>query len=213
MERSRARRLPANAGTGEPEREGLSGAGRRQRAQALARPLLRPPEGQGDGQDDGRHHRRDHRPHRARRHHRHRVITGKTKRVPARGRALPSHRAEQARATRENVLLCAPCMVHAQPTLDKAQSTTDWARDVQDMWCSCSIGRSDDVCARCSNAYQTHTHSFCATYCALSDFDLANAKDVPALLNSYVFFFNIKRCSASLDCKRPVQFRAERGFP
>ena len=45
------------------------------------------------------------------------------------------------------------------------------------------------------------------------DFDLANAKDVPALLNSYVFFFNNNRRSASLDYKSPVQFRTERGFP
>ena len=45
------------------------------------------------------------------------------------------------------------------------------------------------------------------------DFDLANAKDVPALLNSYVFFFNNKRRSASLGYKSPAQFRTERGFP
>ena len=45
------------------------------------------------------------------------------------------------------------------------------------------------------------------------DFDLANAKDVPALLNSYVFFFNNKRRSASLVYKSPAQFRTERGFP
>lgn len=45
------------------------------------------------------------------------------------------------------------------------------------------------------------------------DFDLANAKDVPALLYSHVFFFNNKRRSASLDYKSPVQFRTERGLP
>ena len=60
----------------------FQGQNRSQGAQALARPPLWRPEGQGDGQDDGRHHRRDHRPHRSRRHHRHRVVTGLTKRVP-----------------------------------------------------------------------------------------------------------------------------------
>ena len=44
------------------------------------------------------------------------------------------------------------------------------------------------------------------------DFDLAHAKDVPALLNSYVDFFNNRRPAAALDYKSPVQYKTELGF-
>ena len=44
------------------------------------------------------------------------------------------------------------------------------------------------------------------------DFDLAYAKDVPALLNKYVDFFNNRRPVAALGYKSPVQYRTELGF-
>ena len=44
------------------------------------------------------------------------------------------------------------------------------------------------------------------------DFDLAHAKDVPALLDTYVDFFNNRRPAAALGYKNPVQYRTERGF-
>ena len=44
------------------------------------------------------------------------------------------------------------------------------------------------------------------------DFDLANASDVPTLLDDYVRYFNFQRPAAALGFKSPVQFRTERGF-
>ncbi|MBQ8586143.1 MAG: IS3 family transposase [Butyricicoccus sp.] len=44
------------------------------------------------------------------------------------------------------------------------------------------------------------------------DFDLAHAKDVPALLNKYVDFFNNRRPAAALGYKSPVQYKTELGF-
>lgn len=44
------------------------------------------------------------------------------------------------------------------------------------------------------------------------DFDLAHAKDVPALLDSYVDFFNNRRLAAALGYRSPVQYRTELGF-
>ena len=44
------------------------------------------------------------------------------------------------------------------------------------------------------------------------DFDLAHAKNVPALLDSYVDFFNNRRRAPSLGYKSPVQYRTELGF-
>ena len=45
------------------------------------------------------------------------------------------------------------------------------------------------------------------------DFDLDHTKDVPALLDQYVFFFNNQRWHAALGYKSPVQYRTELGFP
>ena len=44
------------------------------------------------------------------------------------------------------------------------------------------------------------------------DFDLAHAKDVPALLDSYVDFFNNRRRAPSLGYRSPVQYKTELGF-
>ena len=44
------------------------------------------------------------------------------------------------------------------------------------------------------------------------DFDLAHAKDVPALLDMYVDFFNNRRPAAALGYRSPVQYRTELGF-
>ena len=44
------------------------------------------------------------------------------------------------------------------------------------------------------------------------DFDLAHAKNVPALLDSYVYFFNNHRPAAALGYKSPVQYKTELGF-
>ena len=44
------------------------------------------------------------------------------------------------------------------------------------------------------------------------DFDLAHAKDVPALLDTYVDFFNNHRPAAALGYKSPVQYKTELGF-
>ena len=44
------------------------------------------------------------------------------------------------------------------------------------------------------------------------DFDLAHAKDVPALLDTYVDFFNNRRPAAALGYKSPVQYKTELGF-
>lgn len=45
------------------------------------------------------------------------------------------------------------------------------------------------------------------------DFDLAHAKDVPALLDRYVEYFNNRRSAAALGYKSPVQYKTELGFP
>lgn len=44
------------------------------------------------------------------------------------------------------------------------------------------------------------------------DFDLAHAQNVPALLDSYVYFFNHHRPAAALGYKSPVQYKTELGF-
>ncbi|GKI14061.1 transposase [Oscillospiraceae bacterium] len=44
------------------------------------------------------------------------------------------------------------------------------------------------------------------------DFHLASAKNVPALLDSYVHFFNHRRPAAALGYKTPVQFKTDLGF-
>ena len=44
------------------------------------------------------------------------------------------------------------------------------------------------------------------------DFDLAHAKNIPALLDAYVDFFNNQRPAAALGYKSPVQYRTELGF-
>ena len=44
------------------------------------------------------------------------------------------------------------------------------------------------------------------------DFDLAHAKDVPALLNQYVDYYNNRRSAAALGYKSPVQYKTELGF-
>lgn len=44
------------------------------------------------------------------------------------------------------------------------------------------------------------------------DFNLAEAYDVPILLNQYVEYFNNKRPAAALGYKSPVQYKTELGF-
>ena len=44
------------------------------------------------------------------------------------------------------------------------------------------------------------------------DFHLASAKNVPALLDSYVHFFNHRRPAAAFGYKTPVQFKTDLGF-
>ena len=44
------------------------------------------------------------------------------------------------------------------------------------------------------------------------DFDLGHAKDVQALLDDYVVFFNNRRPAAALGYKSPVQYKTELGF-
>ena len=44
------------------------------------------------------------------------------------------------------------------------------------------------------------------------DFDLAHTKDVPALLNQYVDYYNNRRSAAALGYKSPVQYKTELGF-
>lgn len=44
------------------------------------------------------------------------------------------------------------------------------------------------------------------------DFGLATSRNVPALLNAYVDFFNNHRPAAALGYKSPVQYKAELGF-
>ena len=44
------------------------------------------------------------------------------------------------------------------------------------------------------------------------DFALSESKDVPALLNTYVNYFNNYRPAAALGYKSPVQYKTELGF-
>ena len=44
------------------------------------------------------------------------------------------------------------------------------------------------------------------------DFGLAEANDVPALLNEYVEYYNNQRLSSALKYKSPVQYKIEQGF-
>ena len=44
------------------------------------------------------------------------------------------------------------------------------------------------------------------------DFDLANAEDVPELLQRYVEYFNKHRRAYALGYKSPVQYKVELGF-
>ena len=44
------------------------------------------------------------------------------------------------------------------------------------------------------------------------DFDLADATDVPALLDKYVTYYNEERAAYSLNYKSPVQYRIEQGY-
>ena len=44
------------------------------------------------------------------------------------------------------------------------------------------------------------------------DFGLAEAIDVPALLDEYVSYYNNCRPAAALGYKSPVQYKTERGF-
>ena len=44
------------------------------------------------------------------------------------------------------------------------------------------------------------------------DFDLTHAKNVPELLNQYVYYFNNQRLHAALGYKSPVQYKTELGF-
>lgn len=44
------------------------------------------------------------------------------------------------------------------------------------------------------------------------DFGLAEAENVPSLLDRYVHYFNNKRLAAALSYKSPVQYKSEQGF-
>ena len=44
------------------------------------------------------------------------------------------------------------------------------------------------------------------------DFGLAEAENVPTLLDRYVHYFNNKRHAAALGYKSPVQYKSEQGF-
>ena len=44
------------------------------------------------------------------------------------------------------------------------------------------------------------------------DLGLATAKDVPKLLDEYVYYFNYMRPAAALGYKSPVQYKTELGF-
>ena len=45
-----------------------------------------------------------------------------------------------------------------------------------------------------------------------ADFGLATSRDVPDLLNEYVYYFNHNRPAAALGYKSPVQYKTELGF-
>ena len=44
------------------------------------------------------------------------------------------------------------------------------------------------------------------------DFDIYHCKDVPALIENYIIYYNTERPSAKCGRKSPVQFRTEQGF-
>lgn len=44
------------------------------------------------------------------------------------------------------------------------------------------------------------------------DFDIYHAKDVPALLEKYVQYYNNERAAYALDYKSPLQYKTEMGF-
>ena len=44
------------------------------------------------------------------------------------------------------------------------------------------------------------------------DYGLADADNLPDLLNQYVYFFNNLRTAAALGYKSPVQYKTELGF-
>ena len=44
------------------------------------------------------------------------------------------------------------------------------------------------------------------------DFDIRNSKDVPKLIDEYVYYFNYCRPSYALNYKTPIQFKIESGF-
>ncbi|MBQ6380173.1 MAG: integrase core domain-containing protein, partial [Clostridia bacterium] len=44
------------------------------------------------------------------------------------------------------------------------------------------------------------------------DFDIYHCKDVPALIENYIIYYNTERPSANCGRKSPVQFRTEQGF-
>ena len=46
----------------------------------------------------------------------------------------------------------------------------------------------------------------------MTDFDLADVKNVQKLLDDYVFYYNYWRPAAALQYKSPVQFKLEQGF-
>ena len=45
-----------------------------------------------------------------------------------------------------------------------------------------------------------------------NDFGLYQSKDVPKLIEEYIYYFNNKRFSVKCGRKSPVQFRNEQGF-
>ena len=44
------------------------------------------------------------------------------------------------------------------------------------------------------------------------DFDLKNCKNVPKLIEEYVFYYNNERPSYALKYKTPIQYKIESGF-
>ena len=44
------------------------------------------------------------------------------------------------------------------------------------------------------------------------DFDLKNCKDIPKLIEEYIYYYNNERPSYALNYKTPIQFKIESGF-
>jgi putative transposase len=44
------------------------------------------------------------------------------------------------------------------------------------------------------------------------DFDLKNSKDVPKLIEEYIYYYNNERPSYALNYKTPIQYKIESGF-